>query len=188
MDALLPPFVAAFLAEWGDRTQLLACLLAARFAAPRAVLAGIALAALANSLLAAFGGHLLADYINFRAITLMMALALLFAGVGALWPQRPPKLEGSGRAGAFLASLFAFGVLEFGDKTQFITATLAARADSLWLTGFAAAAGIVLASMPAVLLADRLSATIPLKALRIGVGMLFLLLGVIAAISALRIV
>jgi Ca2+/H+ antiporter, TMEM165/GDT1 family len=187
MDALLPPFVAAFLAEWGDRTQLLACLLAARFAAPRAVMAGIALAALANSLLAAFGGHLLADYINFRAITLMMALALLFAGVGALWPQRPPKLEGSGRAGAFLASLFAFGVLEFGDKTQFITATLAARADSLWLTGFAAAAGIVLASMPAVLLADRLSATIPLKALRIGVGLLFLLLGVIAAISALRI-
>ena len=186
MDALLPPFVAAFLAEWGDRTQLLAGLLAARFGAPRSVLAGIALAALANSLFAAFGGHLLAAYINYRAITLMMALALLFAGIGALWPQRPPKLEGSGRAGAFLASLFAFAVLEFGDKTQFITATLAARTDSLWLTGFAAAAGILLASIPAVMLADRLSATVPLKAIRIGTGALFTLLGVIAAITALQ--
>jgi len=187
MDALLPPFVAAFLAEWGDRTQLLACLLAARFGAPRAVLAGIALAALANSLLAAFGGHLLADYINYRAITLMLALALLFAGIGALWPQRPPKLEGSGRAGAFLASMFAFAVLEFGDKTQFITATLAARADSLWVTGFAAAAGILIASIPAVLLADRLSTLTPLKAIRIGTGALFTLLGAIAGITALRI-
>lgn len=187
MDALLPPFVAAFLAEWGDRTQLLACLLATRFGAPRAVLAGIALAAFANSLLAAFGGHLLADYINFRAITLMMALALLFAGVGALWPQRPPKLEGSGKAGAFLSSLFAFGVLEFGDKTQFVTATLAARTGSIWLTALAATGGIILATLPAVLLADRLSATVPLKAIRIGVALLFLLLGGIAAISALRI-
>ncbi len=187
MDALLPPFVSAFLAEWGDRTQLLACLLAARFGAPRAVLAGIALAALANSLLAAFGGHLLADYINFRAITLMMALALLFAGAGALWPQRPPKLEGSGKAGAFLTSLFAFWVLEFGDKTQFVTATLAARAGSVWLTTLAATAGIILAALPAVLLADRFSATLPLKPIRIGVALLFLLLGGIAAISALRI-
>lgn len=188
MDALLPPFVAAFLAEWGDRTQLLAALLAARFGAVRPVLGAIAVAALATSLLSALAGSMLADLINFRAITLMTALSLLFAGVGALLPQRPAKLESRGAGGAFFASLFAFAVLEFGDKTQFLTATLAARADSLWLPAFGAAMGILLAMVPAVVMGDGLASRLPLRAIRRSSGVLFLLLGAIAAISALRLV
>jgi putative Ca2+/H+ antiporter (TMEM165/GDT1 family) len=188
MDALLPPLVAAFLAEWGDRTQLLAALLAVRFGRARPVLAGIAIAAFANSLLAALAGQMLADLINFRAITLMTALALLFAGVGALLPQKPPALEGKGTGGAFLASLFAFVVLAFGDKTQFLTATLAARADSFWLPAIGATVGVVLATVPAVLMADRFAPMLPLRAIRLVSGLAFLLLGAIAAISALRLV
>ena len=152
------------------------------------VLAAIALAALLNSLLSAFAGHYLVVLINFRAITLMTALALLFAGVGALMPQKPPKLEGGGRGGAFLASLFAFAVLEFGDKTQFLTATLAARADSIWLPAIGAAAGIILAATPAVLLAEHLRAAVPLRAIRLMVGLIFLLVGAIVALGALRLV
>ncbi|MGE0776651.1 MAG: TMEM165/GDT1 family protein [Sphingomonadaceae bacterium] len=188
MDALLPPFVAAFLAEWGDRTQLLAVLLAARFGRAVPVLAAIAVAALLNSLLSAFAGHYLVGLINFRAITLMTALALLFAGVGALMPQRPPKLEGGGRGGAFLASLFAFAVLEFGDKTQFLTATLAARADSIWLPAIGATAGVILAATPAILLAERFRAAVPLRVIRFAVGLIFLLVGAIVALGALRLV
>lgn len=188
MDALLPPLVAAFLAEWGDRTQLLAVLLAARFGRPQPVLAGIALAIFANSLLSAFAGHLLAEIINFRAITLMTALALLFAGIGALMPQKPQKLEGKGAGGAFLASLFAFVVFAFGDKTQFLTATLAARADSVLLPAIGATVGTLLAIAPAVVMADRLAIILPLRRIRFACGVLFLLCGVMTAISALRLV
>lgn len=188
MDALLPPLVAAFLAEWGDRTQLLVALLVSRFGRVRPVLAAIALAALANSLLSAFAGQLLVDLINFRAITLMTALALLFASVGALLPQKPPRLEGKGAGGAFLTSLFAFAVLEFGDKTQFLTATLAARADSLWLPALGATGGVLLAAIPAVVMGDRLANILPLRIIRSIAGVLFLLFGMIAGISALRLV
>jgi len=188
MDALLPPLVAAFLAEWGDRTQLLAMLLAVRFGRARPVLAGIAIGAFANNLLSAFAGRMLAEFINFRAITLLMALALLFAGMGALIPQKPPKLDGGGSGGAFLASLFAFAVLAFGDKTQFLTATLAARADSLWLPAIGATVGVLLATVPAVLLADRIASVLPLRTIRLVFGVIFLLLGAMAAISALHLV
>lgn len=187
MDALVPPFLAAFLAEWGDRTQLLAALLAVRFGRVRPVLAGIALAAFANSLLSAFAGHLLTDIINFRAISLMTAIALLFAGVGAFLPQKSPKLEG-GKTRAFLASLISFGILEFGDKTQFLTATLAARADSIWLPAFGATAGTLLAVAPALIMGDRLAERVPLRSLRMAAGILFSLFGAILAISALRLV
>ena len=186
MDALLPPFVAAFLAEWGDRTQLLAILLAARFRSPRLVLAGIAAAALANGMISAFGGRLLADIVPFRAITLMTGIALLLAGAGALLPRKPATFEGSGRAGAFLASFFAFAVLEFGDKTQFVTVALAGRTGSFWLTGLGAAAGVTLASAPAVFLQERLGTILPLTAIRIGAAVLLLIAASAAAISALR--
>jgi putative Ca2+/H+ antiporter (TMEM165/GDT1 family) len=186
MDAVLPPLVAAFLAEWGDRTQLLAALLMVRFGRARPVLAAIAVAALLNSLLSAFAGRFLVDVINFRAITLMTALALIFAGVGALMPQKPPKLEGRGAGGAFWASLFAFAVYEFGDKTQFLTATLAARADSALLPALGATMGILAASIPAVLLGDRLATAVPLRTIRFILGIAFLALGAIAALSAMR--
>lgn len=188
MDALLPPLVAAFLAEWGDKTQLLAVLLAIRFRRSNAVLIGIAAAALLNCLLAAFAGSLIAGLITFRAMTLMTALALIFAGAGALLPQKPPKYESRGTGGAALASFFAFAVLEFGDKTQFMTTTLAARADSIWLAGIGAAVGVTSASVPAVLIAERFSAVLPLRAIRSGAGLILLMAGLLTAVSALRLI
>jgi Ca2+/H+ antiporter, TMEM165/GDT1 family len=188
VDALLPPLVAAFLAEWGDRTQLLTILLVSRFQRPKAILAGIALAALCNSVISAFAGVLIGDLINFRAITLMTALALLFAGAGAFFPQKQPRLETQGAGGILFASFFAFAVLEFGDKTQFVTATLAARADSIWLTTLGATVGILLANIPAALMAERFAAVLPLKAMRLAIGGFFLMAGAFIAISALRLV
>lgn len=188
MDALLPPLVAAFLAEWGDKTQLLAVMLSIRFRRSDAVLFGIAAAALFNSALAAVAGSLITDLINFRAITLMSALALIFAGAGALLPQKPPKLESRGAGGIAFASFFAFAVLEFGDKTQFLTMTLAARADSIWLAAAGGTIGILLASAPAVVMSERFSAELPLRGIRTGAGVILLIAGVITALTALRLV
>lgn len=186
MDALLPPLVAAFLAEWGDKTQLLAVLLSIRFRRARPVLIGIAAAALLNSALAAAAGLLIAEMLTFRALTLMAALALIFAGAGGLLPQKAPKLESHGAGGVAFASFFAFAVLEFGDKTQFVTTTLAARADSVWLAAIGAAAGIIAASVPAVLLAERFSATFPLRGIRVTAGLILFAAGIVTALGALR--
>jgi Ca2+/H+ antiporter, TMEM165/GDT1 family len=187
VDALLPAFLAALFAEIGDKTQILAMLLGAKFRRPGPVLAGIAAAALANSLIAATGGRIVADLTNFRAISLMVALAFIAAGLTALLRQRPPVLH-SYKLGIFATSALAFFILEFGDKTQFLTLTLAARADSLLLAACGATAGIVLAAAPAVVLGPGFEKMAPLRRLRIGIGLLFLLIGAVTAIGALRLI
>jgi len=189
MEALLPTFLAALLAEFGDKTQLLAIVLALRFSGREAaVLAGIAVAALANSLVAAAAGQLIHDIINFRAITLMTACALVAAGVGALMRQRTPDTADSWRLGAFGTSAVSFAILGFGDKTQFLTMTLAARADSLVLAAIGATAGVVAGAAVAVATAGRFEALLPVRPLRLVAGGLFLLTGFFAAINALMLI
>lgn len=189
MDALLPTFLAALFAEFGDKTQLLAIVLALRFKRQEAaVLAGIAVAAFANSLLAAAGGRLIHEIINFRAITLMIACALLSAGAGALMRQRRPDTADSWKLGAFGTSLISVAILEFGDKTQFLTMTLAARADSLLLAAAGATAGIVAGSAVAVALAGDFEKLLPVRPVRYAAGALFVLIGLITAVSALRLI
>src|SRR6185503_19832266 len=94
--ALLASFVAAFLCAWGDRTQLLAATLAAGSKRPGQILAGLILAALASNVVAAFAGVWIAGTINLRAMTLLTALALLFAGISGFIPRKP-KREAAGR-------------------------------------------------------------------------------------------
>jgi putative Ca2+/H+ antiporter (TMEM165/GDT1 family) len=188
LDALLSAFVAAGLAEWGDKTQLLAAALAARYARPLPLLAGIFVAALIHALIAGFGGVLVHDYVTIRALSLLVALALLFAGVAGLVSRKAPPILLSSSHGAFAAALVCFFIAEFGDKTQFLTFAIAARFDSLPLAAAGATAGVVAASLPAVLLGDALSGTVPLRGIRLTAAILFLLLACIVAVNAWRLV
>ena len=188
MDALLTSFVAAALGEWGDKTQLLVIALAARYRRPLPILAGVFVAALANSLIAAFGGVLVHSMITLRAISLLVALALLFAGVAGLIRPKPYQSAGTSRAGPFLVAAASFFVLEFGDKTQFLTFALAAQFNAFALAAAGATAGVMASSLPAALLGDGLATAVPMKAVRIGLGILFLLVGLVVGINALRLV
>lgn len=188
MDALLASFVAAALGEWGDKTQLLVIALAIRYRRPLPILAGILVAALANSLIAAFGGALVHSMITPRAASLLVALALVFAGVAGMIRPKAYESAGTSRAGPFLVALASFFVLEFGDKTQFLTFAFAAQFNAFALAAAGATAGIMVANVPAALLGDGLSGTVPLKGVRIGIGALFLAIGLIVAIYALRLV
>jgi putative Ca2+/H+ antiporter (TMEM165/GDT1 family) len=185
MDALLTTFVAAALAEWGDRTQLFMIILAARFARPGPLLAGLAVAALANNLLAAFGGTLVHDTINAQALSLLVALSLILAALAGLRRRKPPNLAARWRTGAFVTAAVALFLIEFGDKTQFLTFALAGRFDSLGLAAAGATAGVVAANVPAVLLGERLKATIPLQPVRYAIAAGFLVVGFIVAVNAL---
>jgi putative Ca2+/H+ antiporter (TMEM165/GDT1 family) len=188
LDALLTSFVAALLGEWGDKTQLLVIALAVRYRRPRPILAGVLVAALANSLIAAFGGTLVHGMIVPRAVSLLVALALVFAGIAGLIRPRPYGSAGTSRAGPFLVAAASFFVLEFGDKTQFLTFALAAQFNAFALAAAGATAGILVSSLPAALLGEELAKAAPLKGIRIGLGALFLALGLFVGISALRLV
>jgi putative Ca2+/H+ antiporter (TMEM165/GDT1 family) len=188
LDALLTSFVAALLGEWGDKTQLLVIALAVRYRRPLPILAGILVAALANSLIAAFGGAFIHAMITPRAASLLVALALVFAGVAGLIRPRPYQSEGTSRAGPFLVAAASFFVLEFGDKTQFLTFAFAVQFNAFLLAAAGATAGILVSSVPAALLGDELARKAPLKAVRIGLGILFLLVGLIVGVSAARLV
>ncbi|HEX5184027.1 MAG TPA: TMEM165/GDT1 family protein [Allosphingosinicella sp.] len=188
MEPLLTSFVAAALAEWGAKTQLLVILLAARYRKPLPILLGIALAAIANSLIAAYAGWLIHDRVPLRALALLTALALLFAGAEGLFPARLKPMAEGWRTGPFVTTACCFFLLEFADRTQFVTAAIAARFDTIALAGAGAAAGILIASVPAAALGERLAKIVPVRVLRIAAALLFLIAAFIVAINALRLV
>lgn len=186
MDALLISFLAAGLGEWGDKTQLLVLLLAARYRDVKPVLAGVAVGALANALLASAGGLLVHDFITLRAISLLIAVALIYAGVAGLIGRPEPEDAPQWRTGAFLTSSVLFFLTEFGDKTQFLTFAISAQYGVLVLPALGATAGVLAAATPAALLGPRFEAMLPVRGIRIGAAVLFLLAAFVIAISALR--
>ena len=188
MEALLTTFLAAALAEWGDKTQLLVIVMAARYGRPLPILAGVVVAALANSAIAATGGALINGMITLRAISLLVALALVFAAVSGIIGSKRPEMGAGWKTGPFLTTAACFFLLEFGDKTQFLTAALAAQFDSILLATLGATAGVLAAAMPAAVLGDGLASQAPLKAIRLGIAGGFLILGCFVAVSALRLV
>jgi len=184
VEALVTAFVAAFLATWGAKTQLVVAALAAATRRPVLVMAGLALAALASSIVAAVAGIWIAATITIRAMTLLTAVALLFGGVSALI-ARQRKETVTARlplATAFILCLAA----EMGDSAQFLTFALAGRFGSAPLAAAGATAGIAAACLPAAILGERLEAAVPLRAIRYGVAALFLVVGFIVAMKALQ--
>jgi putative Ca2+/H+ antiporter (TMEM165/GDT1 family) len=185
MDALVPAFIVALLAELGDRTQLLAMLLGTRFRAPVTVLAGIAVAAAINMAIAGAVGMEIANLIPHRAVQLMTGLALLLAASGAvLRVKAPPSIE-RWTLGAFASSAGAFFILALGDKTQFLTTAIAAGSGHPVLAAAGAAAGVTLANAPAVVMGERWPQVVPLRAIRIGAGVALALAGIVLVIGAL---
>lgn len=185
MEPLVTAFVAVFLSGWGDKTQLIVALLAARSGRPGLVLAGLIVAALASNLVAAWAGTMIGATIPPRAVSLMVALALLLGGLGAFLPRTPPSL-GSMKLPLLLVAAILCLAAETGSRGQFLTFALAARFDSVWLAMAGASAGLLAATAPAALLGDRLARAVPLRAIRFTVGGLFLVIGFIVAMQALR--
>jgi putative Ca2+/H+ antiporter (TMEM165/GDT1 family) len=177
------PFAAALvatgtvaLAEIGDKTQLLALLLAARFRRPGPIIAGILVATLLNHALAAWLGSLAAHWLTPEVLRWIVAGSFLAI---ALWTLKPDIIEGETRFsvhGAFLATVLAFFVAEMGDKTQVATVLLAAKYTPLWEVIAGTTVGMLLANVPVVLLGHRFADRLPLRAARITAALVFLAL------------
>ncbi len=154
------------LAEIGDKTQLLALLLAARYRAPWPIVGGILVATVLNHALAGVVGSWVQAALGEQVLRIV--LALLFGGM-ALWVLVPDQLDESDRGaaqarsrwGPFAASLVAFFLAEMGDKTQLVTVALAAHYASLWAVVAGTTLGMMLANVPAVFLGERVTRLSP---------------------------
>jgi putative Ca2+/H+ antiporter (TMEM165/GDT1 family) len=167
------------LAEIGDKTMLLAIVLAARLRAPWQILAGIFVATIANHSLAALVGQEVAGLLN--APWFRIAVALGFIAMAA-WTLVPDKLDDDEegfkhRGGPFLTTLVAFFFVEMGDKTQIATIALGAQYHNVLIVAAGTTLGMMLANGPAVFLGEELVKRVSLNATRMAAALLFLVLG-----------
>ncbi|MEN3949929.1 TMEM165/GDT1 family protein [Iodidimonas sp. SYSU 1G8] len=181
MDAFLVSTGVVAIAEIGDKTQLLALVLAARFRKPLPIVLGILAATLANHGVAAVIGMAAAGWL--QSDIFQWALGASFVLMG-LWALKPDTLEESEKsrasgASAFLVTLVAFFFVEIGDKTQIATMALAAQFQSvLWVTA-GTTLGMMLANTPVVLLGEAVATRLPLQAIRLVAAAVFVALGAV---------
>ena len=183
MAAALVSTGVVALAEIGDKTQLLALLLAARFRRPGAIIAGILIATLLNHALAAWLGAWVAAWLQPDVLKWLVAAS--FAAV-ALWSLKPDTLDDGETLparGAFVATLVAFFLAEIGDKTQVATVLLATRYEPLWEVVAGTTVGMLLANVPVVMLGSRFARRLPLKAARRVAAAVFMALAVWVALN-----
>ncbi len=172
--ALTVSTLVVALAEIGDKTQLLALVLAARYRKPWPIIAGILVATLANHALAGWLGALAGQWISPELARWLIAGSFLAVAIWALVPDRLEEGEAKApRFGPFLATTVVFFLVEIGDKTQIATVVLAAQYSPLWQVVLGTTAGMLLANVPVVLLGSRFAAKLPLKAARWASAALF---------------
>ena len=165
MDALFVSTLAVAIAEIGDKTQLLALVLAARYRKPWPIIAGILVATVLNHAMAgALGAWITA---TLSPDILRWILGLSFLGM-AVWTLIPDKIEEeemqvARRFGVFGATLITFFLAEMGDKTQIATVAMAAHYPDPVLVVIGTTLGMLIADVPAVFIGDRFAARIPMK-------------------------
>lgn len=180
MHSLLTAAGIVALAEMGDKTQLLAFLLAARFRRPLAIVLGIIAATLINHGLAGALGAWITTMLS--PTVLRWVVGLLFIAM-AVWTLIPDRIEDeeartAARLGVFGATFVTFFLAEMGDKTQIATVAMATQFPSVVLVVAGTTLGMLIADVPAVLLGQRFARRIPMKLVHGIAAALFALLGV----------
>ncbi|MEI7950039.1 MAG: TMEM165/GDT1 family protein [Gammaproteobacteria bacterium] len=186
MEALLVSTGVVALAEIGDKTQLLAFILAARFKKPLPIILGILAATVVNHGLAGALGAWITSAVSPEI--LRWVLGVSFIGM-AIWTLIPDKIEDeetqiAKRLGVFGATLITFFLAEMGDKTQVATIALAAHYATPVLVVLGTTLGMLIADVPAVFIGDKLSTRIPMKLVHSIAAAIFALLGAATLLGA----
>jgi len=187
MQVFLVSLSTVAIAEMGDRTQLLALVLSAKFRKPVPIIAAILLATIANHAVAGFLGVWFAHYLTPPVLDTVVGVSML--GMAA-WTLIPDKLDSddakTGGHGAFVATLIAFFIAEIGDKTQIATAALAAGYSDLFAVVAGTTTGMMIANVPVVFMGSRFAAKLPMAAIHkvaaalfAGLGLYFIARGVV---------
>jgi Ca2+/H+ antiporter, TMEM165/GDT1 family len=175
IEAWLASIAVVTLAEIGDKTMLLAIVLAARLRAPWQILAGIFTATIANHALAALVGSEVAGLVDAPWFRIAVAIGFI---VMAIWMLIPDKLDDDEagfkqRGSPFLTTTVAFFLVEMGDKTQVATIALGAHYHSVLAVAAGTTIGMMIANAPAVFLGEKLVQRISLTATRVAAAVVF---------------
>jgi len=186
MEPLLISTGVVALAEIGDKTQLLAFILAARFKKPVPIILGILVATIVNHGLAGALGAWITSAVSPEV--LRWVLGLSFLGM-AIWTMIPDKIEEeetrvARRFGVFGATLITFFLAEMGDKTQIATVAMAAHYTSPLLVVTGTTLGMLIADVPAVFVGDKLANKIPMRLVHFIAAAIFALMGTATLLGA----
>lgn len=186
LDSILVSTGVVALAEIGDKTQLLAFILAARFKKPVPIILGILLATIINHGLAGALGAWVTSVLSPQV--LRWVLGLSFIGM-AIWTLIPDEIEDeetqiASRLGVFGATLVTFFLAEMGDKTQVATVAMAAHYAQPLMVVIGTTLGMLIADVPAVFVGDKLSARIPMKLVHTIAAGIFAVLGIVTLLGA----
>jgi len=182
LNIIIASTLLVALAEIGDKTMLLAIILAARFRAPGQIIAGIFAATIVNHALAAWAGSAISGLLD--GYWFRLAVAIGFLGMAA-WILIPDGIDESeavapSRHGVLITTVIAFFMAEMGDKTQIATVALGARYHAVELVAIGTTLGMMAANVPAVFLGDRITRIVPMRIMRIAAAILFAILGGLA--------
>ena len=178
MDAFLVSAGIIALAELGDKTQLLALLLAARFRKPVPIILGMLLSTIINHLFAGVIGHWLSAYIEPKVLSWVLVVSFLAMAIWILIPDKVDDDEASSlkRFGPFLTTFIAFFLAEMGDKTQVATVMLAAQYNSLFWVVAGTTVGMMLADVPAILIGNFTANKLPMRLIHIISAIIFVIM------------
>ena len=184
MEAFLVSTGIVALAEMGDKTQLLALVLAARFRKPWPIVLGIFVATLANHAMAGALGAWVTTLLSPQTLRWLLAASFLLM---AAWMLIPDKLDnndapGVPRFGIFGTTVLAFFLAEMGDKTQIATVMLAARYEAYFAVVAGTTLGMMLANAPVVWLGERITRLVPLRVVHIVSALIFVGLALLAVL------
>ena len=186
MEALLVSTGIVALAEIGDKTQLLAFILAARFKRPWPIIWGILVATLANHALAGALGAWLPDLFAPTTMAWILGIGFLLMAGWMLIPDQFDEDDATfARFGVFTTTLIAFFIAEMGDKTQVATVALAAQYRAFVSVVIGTTLGMMIANVPAVVLGDRIAGVVPVRLVHTIAALIFAVLGVLALGRAL---
>jgi len=187
METFLISASIVAVSEIGDKTQLLALLLAARFKRPAPIIAGILLATLLNHAIAGAVGGLVAAALSPDVLKWSLGLLFVAMGVWALVPDKLDEDDSVKEAATFLGILWVttlmFFIAEMGDKTQLATAALAARMGDVVMVVAGTTVGMLLADVPAVYLGRMATEKIQGPWVRYIAAAIFIAMGIFTIVA-----
>lgn len=184
MEAIFNSFLLVFVSEMGDKTQLLALVLAARFKKPVPIMFGILVATLLNHALASYVGSFVSGYISQNILKWVLAATFIGFGLWMLIPDKEDEVKTENKYGPFLTTTVLFFIAEMGDKTQLATLALGANYSAPLAVTAGTTLGMLGADGLAVIFGHKFTEKIPMKWVHRFASALFILFGMVILIKA----
>lgn len=185
MDAFLVSTGIVALAEIGDKTQLLAFILAAKFRKPVPIILGVLVATIANHAFAGALGAWITSLVSPEVLRWVLGISFIAMAIWTLIPDKFDESEAKfGRFGVFGTTLLTFFLAEMGDKTQVATVALAAQYHAFVPVVAGTTLGMMIANVPAVLLGDKIANKMPVRLVHCIASAIFAILGIATLLGA----